>query len=108
MKRYYLFACMASALLATGCVHQNQTTPPETTRYLCSDNNVYTVSTRIDQNQAELLTLTLPNGQNVTLVNVVAGSGAKYVGSIYEWWSKGNAASFSNLDTQLECRTVEN
>ena len=51
--------------------------------------------------------LALPEGRRVTLINVVAASGARYVGSTYEWWNKGNDAILSNAGTTLNCSLVK-
>ena len=35
--------------------------------------------------------------QTVVAANVISGSGAKYAGGIYIWWTKGETADLYNL-----------
>lgn len=101
-KLVFRVICLAAvSALAAACATGRPTGQEMT--YLCDDQKVVRVFTSVDANQAELLTLVLPDGSRATLVNVIAASGAKYVGGIYEWWSKGDQASFSYHDQRLEC-----
>ena len=38
-------------------------------------------------------------GENLIFVNVISGSGARYVSGQYEWWSRGNEAFFTDAMT---------
>ncbi|WMT87223.1 MliC family protein [Pelagibacterium sp. 26DY04] len=38
-------------------------------------------------------------GENLIFVNVISGSGARYVSGQYEWWTRGNEAFFSDAMT---------
>ncbi|WP_409361283.1 MliC family protein [Bartonella heixiaziensis] len=40
------------------------------------------------------------NGNRIIASNVIAASGAKYVGGEYVWWTKGDEASFYNILTE--------
>lgn len=37
------------------------------------------------------------DGQTLLMVSVLSGSGAKYAGQQYAWWTKGNSADFYDL-----------
>ena len=37
------------------------------------------------------------DGQAIVMVNVLSGSGARYAGQQYIWWTKGNSADFYDL-----------
>ncbi len=37
------------------------------------------------------------DGEERIFVNVISGSGARYVAAQYEWWSKGDSATLTNL-----------
>lgn len=97
-----LFLSLLSALVLSACTTAK--TDTEQFTYTCSDGNLYAVYPYQDKNQTDMLDLVLPNGDKEILTNVVAASGAKYVGKTYEWWSKGDTANFSHGDLQLECR----
>lgn len=43
------------------------------------------------------LALISVDGQERIFVNVISGSGARYVSGQYEWWSKGDGATLTNL-----------
>ena len=46
------------------------------------------------------------DGQDRIFVNVMSGSGARYVAGEYEWWTKGDTATLRNLmqdDDGLTC-----
>lgn len=108
MRLLILALSLSSTLILSACTGTTTTVPVNKASFTCSDNQVYSVSIFRDKNDAELLELTLPGGKNATLINVVAASGARYVGATYEWWEKGNDVTFSNLNTTLECRRVQN
>ena len=54
-------------------------------------------------------------GENLIFVNVISGSGARYVSGQYEWWSRGNEAFFTDAMTAegeseaepVTCHSVE-
>lgn len=105
MKKLGLLGAITSILLITGCAtNQDQTV----VHYMCSDSYAYTATYYQDTNKTDLMTLVLPDSQRVTMVNVVSASGAKYVGSIYEWWNKGDRATFSTMGNDpLQCHQVD-
>lgn len=37
------------------------------------------------------------NGQPIVMVSVLSGSGARYAGQQYVWWTKGNSGDFYDL-----------
>lgn len=105
MKKLGLLGAILPLLLITGCTTTNK--DQTVVRYMCSDNLSYAATYYQDENKSDLMDLTLPDGQKVTLANVVAASGAKYTGSIYEWWTKGDTATFTRSGNKpLQCRQV--
>ena len=100
------FLALFSLLILSACATDTRSTDAARSSFTCSDGKTYLTNSYQDKNQAELLDLTLPDGKTVTLINVVAASGARYVGSTYEWWNKGKAATFSNQGVRLECSSA--
>lgn len=47
------------------------------------------------------------NGKRIIAANVIAASGAKFVGGEYVWWTKGNEASFYNTLTEDRALSLE-
>jgi membrane-bound inhibitor of C-type lysozyme len=45
-------------------------------------------------------------GEDVVFVNVISGSGAKYVSGVWEWWNKGSDASLHNVTEGLDAAPV--
>ncbi|WP_163025862.1 MliC family protein [Chachezhania antarctica] len=45
---------------------------------------------------ANSLALIPIDGEQLIFVNVISGSGARYVSGVYEWWSKGDGARLTN------------
>ena len=67
----------------------------QTVTYSCGDNRTITAE-YINAGNNSLAIVDLGEGP-VVMVNVLAGSGAKYVGQQYEWWTKGNDANLTDL-----------
>lgn len=44
--------------------------------------------------------------KTLLFVNVISGSGAKYVSGRYEWWSKGNDATLHDVTEGLDAAPV--
>ncbi len=105
MKPQYFI--LSVALFLSACSGTHDAAVSRELSFKCADGNLYVTSIYQDKNQAELMELTLPEGRRVTLINVVAASGARYVGSTYEWWNKGNDAILSNAGTTLNCSLVK-
>jgi membrane-bound inhibitor of C-type lysozyme len=53
------------------------------------------------------LAMISPEGQDLIFVNVISGSGARYVSGMWEWWSKGSDATLldGNLDP-VQCQVI--
>ncbi|MCJ8144795.1 MliC family protein [Ancylobacter sp. A5.8] len=64
-------------------------------RYACDDTSAAEV-VYINAGPVSLATLTR-KGEFVVLANVLSGSGARYAGGVYVWWSKGREASLYDL-----------
>ena len=63
--------------------------------YDCPDSGTVDVS-YINAGENSLAVLSIDDVERV-FVNVVSASGARYVSAEYEWWSKGDTATFTNL-----------
>mgnify|MGYP001175446692 FL=1 len=80
-----------------------------TTQFTCSQETLTVDFLNKKQNNIALVTL---SGDTVPtlLANVMAASGEKYVGSIYELWINGDSAMFTNLmiapENAVECQIV--
>ena len=46
---------------------------------------------------ANSLAIVKVDGQTLLMANVLSGSGARYAGQQYVWWTKGNTADFYDL-----------
>lgn len=64
-------------------------------RYTCDDQSAVEV-VYINAGPVALATLTR-KGEFVVLANVLSGSGARYAGGRYVWWSTGREASLYDL-----------
>ncbi|MBP6117591.1 MAG: MliC family protein [Neisseriaceae bacterium] len=78
--------------------------------YQCANNQEVKVRA-YQKGSSHLIDLQLPNKEQHTLAQVVAASGEKYQGNIYEWWGKGETAYFTNImngpQEGVECRLVK-
>jgi membrane-bound inhibitor of C-type lysozyme len=96
MKRM-LFAALASAMTHAALampltVPQIQTASTQTTRYDCKDGKSVSVQYTNTRNHQSFAALTV-DGRKLLFVNVMAGSGARYVADRYVWWTKGPQAN---------------
>ncbi|MDP0928499.1 MliC family protein [Paracoccus onubensis] len=74
------------------------------TDYDCPDSGKVSVS-YINAGENSLAILSIDEIERV-FVNVISASGARYVAGQYEWWSKGDIATFTDLtkeDSAEEC-----
>lgn len=76
-------------------VPQIQTATTNTLRYKCSSGNSLTVQYMNTKNKQSFALLTV-DGRKMLFVNVLAASGAKYVGDHYTWWTKGPEGSLTD------------
>jgi membrane-bound inhibitor of C-type lysozyme len=76
-------------------VPQIQTATTNTLRYKCSSGNSLTVQYMNTKNKQSFALLSV-NGRKMLFVNVLAASGAKYVGDHYTWWTKGPEGSLTD------------
>ncbi|MCL6707435.1 META domain-containing protein [Pseudomonas sp. R2.Fl] len=72
----------------------------QTVRYECDGGRVVQAE-YINAGEVSLALLTI-EGKVVLTANVIAGSGARYAGGIYEWWTKGDEATFTDLTVEGE------
>jgi membrane-bound inhibitor of C-type lysozyme len=76
-------------------VPQIQTATTNTLRYKCSGGDALTVQYMNTKNKQSFALLTV-DGRKLLFVNVLAASGAKYVGDHYTWWTKGPEGTLSD------------
>ncbi len=109
-KRYLGMA--VAALMLVGCGSRIALPgggKTETTHvvYQCHDGEPLDVAY---YNQQPNMLAVVKKGQQpaIVMVNVIAGSGAKYVGNAYEWWTKGDNGTFTQLmdDKTTECKSA--
>ncbi|MDO5756197.1 MAG: MliC family protein [Rhodobacterales bacterium] len=63
-------------------------------RYSCTDGTEFDVQ-YVNARSNNLAILRL-NGEDLIFVNVISGSGARYVSGAREWWTKGTEGSLRN------------
>ncbi|WP_185983870.1 MliC family protein [Aureimonas mangrovi] len=79
-------------------------------RYECSDSVERPVEyVNVGENRLALVTI---DGEPRLFVNVISGSGARYVAGTLEWWSKGAEATFTDAFEEdgaqpVTCQEVE-
>jgi membrane-bound inhibitor of C-type lysozyme len=73
-------------------VPQIQTASTQTTRYDCKDGKSVSVQYTNTRNHQSFAALTV-DGRKLLFVNVISGSGARYVADQYTWWTKGPQAN---------------
>lgn len=74
-------------------------------RYLCDGDRSLSVQ-YVNTDANSLAMMTLDGGERI-FVNVIAASGARYVSGAHEWWTKGDAATLTDLTgtaDALDCR----
>lgn len=111
MKKSVAATCLAafSMSVATGAMAEelviplpNDTTVEKVeTLYQCAADKVEAVY--FNAGEISLVRLGLKDGVTVA-ANVISGSGAKYQGGIYVWWSKGEEADLYDLMADPEMK----
>ena len=100
MKKWVLLAGLSLAASAASAGEINIKLPDNvdvTTNavlYTCGDKNVS--ATYYNAGDISLAELEMED-HTVVAANVLSGSGAKYAGGIYVWWTKGETAELYNL-----------
>jgi Heat shock protein len=75
----------------------------QTARYECEGGRVVQAE-YINAGEVSLALLTI-EGKVILTANVISGSGARYAGGIYEWWTKGNEATFTDLTVEGDAKS---
>ena len=111
MKKSVAATCLAacSMSVATGAMAEelviplpNDTTVEKVeTLYQCAADKVEAVY--FNAGEISLVRLGLKDGVTVA-ANVISGSGAKYQGGIYVWWSKGEQGDLYDLMADPEMK----
>ncbi|UXT41284.1 hypothetical protein FY137_08830 [Agrobacterium tumefaciens] len=111
MKKSVAATCLAafSMSVATGAMAEELVIPlPKDTTvekvetvYQCATDKVEAVY--FNAGDISLVRLGLKDGVTVA-ANVISGSGAKYQGGIYVWWSKGEEADLYDLMADPEMK----
>ncbi|TPQ35731.1 MliC family protein [Cupriavidus pinatubonensis] len=92
-----LAVCASASAFAAGAPGIDSVRFPDvrTVRYQCDGGKDLTVRYfNSPDNQAAILRL---EGKPVLAVSVVSGSGARYVGGRYEWWTQGDDGTLRDL-----------
>ncbi|WP_158270893.1 MliC family protein [Thalassorhabdomicrobium marinisediminis] len=77
----------------------------EAQTYACGDDAPFAVQYVITD--ANTLAIVPVDGEDRIFVNVVSGSGSKYVSGAHVWWSKGDSATLENTMDEtsvMECQ----
>lgn len=90
-----LMSVTHSAVAMPLTVPQIQTATTNTLRYECRGGGTLTVQYMNTKNKQSFALLTV-DGRKMLFVNVLAASGAKYVGDHYTWWTKGPEGSLTD------------
>lgn len=111
-----LLMVLGAGLLIAGCdsadslssIPGNGKTQTTDTRYDCGSGGKIAV-TYLNNDPNAVAIVETADKQKIMMVNVVAASGARYVGGTWEWWSKNESGTLSNLQTQntMECRETK-
>lgn len=79
------------------------------THYQCGQDQV--TATFLNKEQNSIALVSVNNESPTLLANVIAASGAKYQGGIYQLWTKGDQATFTNLmaapNKAVQCKTIK-
>lgn len=91
---------LATALLATPALGQPHLgavrfAQDVAVRYRCDDNK--TLGVRYLNGPDNHVALIKLDGKPLLFVNVMSGSGARYVAGRYEWWTKGDEGNMRDL-----------
>lgn len=91
-----LAAVTSAAMASTVTLELPGSAPVErnSVSYKCGDQAVKAEYVNAGDNSLVVLTL---GDQTVVAVTVLSGSGAKYAGQQYVWWTKGNNADLYDL-----------
>ncbi|SAL74212.1 periplasmic protein [Caballeronia terrestris] len=76
-------------------VPQIQEASSQTVKYDCRDGKSVSVRYVNTKNKQSFALLTV-DGRKLMFVNVMSGSGAKYVADEYTWWTKGPEGNLSS------------
>lgn len=100
MKKWVVFPVLALAASTASASEINIKLPDDTevstnsVLYKCGEKNVSV--TYYNAGEISLAELELED-ETVVASNVISGSGAKYAGGVYIWWTKGDTADLYNL-----------
>src|SRR4051794_5120940 len=97
----------AAATTVTIQLPGNETPQFAKVTYACGERRVTATYINTEANQFAVLDL---GDATVAMVTVLSGSGARYAGQQYEWWTKGEAATLTDLRSQtqspLACKAI--
>ncbi len=115
MKNVIKTLALTTAVLALSACATNTTSNglegyKETfaTTYQCGKDKVSAKFLNDEFNSIAIISVN--NESPALLTNAISGSGAKYQGGIYELWTKGETATFTNLlkspNKNIQCKTA--
>lgn len=83
-----LASCVGAAVAAPLTVPQIQVSTTNALHYSCRDGKSLNV-TYMNTTNKQSFALVVVNGRKLLFVNVLSGSGAKYMADHFTWWTKG-------------------
>lgn len=99
--------CLLTGCSATYSLPGAGVTEVSQTTYQCDDGQRLAVT--YYNKQPNALAVVKKGGEpEVVMANVISGSGAKYNGNIWQWWSKGQNGIFSDLmnNSSTTCQAI--
>lgn len=99
----FLACGAASATTVTIELPGNETPQIAKVTYACGERRVTATYINTEANQFAVLDL---GDATVAMVTVLSGSGARYAGQQYEWWTKGEEATLTDLRSQTQSPLV--
>lgn len=109
VKKYITLGLLALGLSACDSASNLNSIPgsgkteTKNVEYQCDNNQ--TVSVHYVHNDTNsVAVVNLPDRKDLMMINVVAASGNKFAGTVYEWWSKGDTAMLTNI---IENKTMQ-
>ena len=107
MAALFLTCGAASATTVTIELPGNETPDIAKVTYACGERRVTATYINTEANQFAVVDL---GDATVAMVTVLSGSGARYAGQQYEWWTKGEEATLTDLrsdkQSPLACKAI--
>ena len=107
LAAFILTCSAASATTVTIELPGNDTPQIAEVTYACGERRITATYINTETNQFAVLDL---GDATVAMVTVLSGSGARYAGQQFEWWTKGEEATLTDLRSEprapLACKAT--